>query len=478
MKRLRWILVAFLIIAPGIYSFSSLSQEPYIDIEHDTVIVLQLRSRLHTLLNYIEPTLSTSSSKPFTRSEKRELWEFWQSWLELYQALDIYGKTYDDYFKSIKKKPNKLESFTLSYFIFLTEYRYALELITLLERHPNLDDILNDAVPELGVPEKTYSDFKFRYLNVVRATELGQSALFFNSLVDDEVTLTELKPFIDEDETVVLDYGMTDGAVYTLNSAIDFVEESALTAWYPIKRDLISISSRVKIWRPSTYLITEGQLADLQDQLLPGDLVFQKREWQISNTGIPGFWAHVALYIGSSEEQNAFFSEDDALSIQTTLQKGEGQFNVIESVETGVILSSFIESSKSDSVLVLRPNIRPELKAEAIRQALHFLGRPYDYDFNVNTDSAIFCSELISKVYEPLLFSDSTTFPRSDVFGISLTSPNDIVQFFDQDTTGVLSFVAFLDGNEFEQSAVLTTENAARLSWKRPRWYVLETTAE
>jgi hypothetical protein len=55
----------------------------------------------------------------------------------------------------------------------LANYRAALEFIRAVELNPELDKVLNDAVPELGLPTGTYARLKFENLNARIATEFA-----------------------------------------------------------------------------------------------------------------------------------------------------------------------------------------------------------------------------------------------------------------------------------------------------------------
>jgi hypothetical protein len=54
--------------------------------------------------------------------------------------------------------------------------------------------------------------------------------------------------------------------------------------------------------------VTAAQIEQVHQKLLPGDVLLVRREWFLSNVGLPGFWPHAALYIGTPEERQKFFS--------------------------------------------------------------------------------------------------------------------------------------------------------------------------
>ena len=52
-------------------------------------------------------------------------------------------------------------------------------------------------------------------------------------------------------------------------------------------------------------LITQAQLDELAPKLQPGDLIVARRNWYLSNLGLPGFWPHAELWVGAQADLTA-----------------------------------------------------------------------------------------------------------------------------------------------------------------------------
>lgn len=247
-------------------------------------------------------------------------------------------------------------------------------------------------------------------------------------------------------------------------------------------------------------MITPEQIRQLSTKLQPGDILLQRREWFASNVGIPGFWTHAALYIGTPEERTVFFqnqeltrwlteqgSEDGTLDsllrvrypdhyrLSVTPREKKHVPRILEAIGEGVSFTTLEHSAAADSIVVLRPNLPQTVIAQAILNAFHYSGRPYDFNFDFRTDSELVCSELIFKAYQQTNDSKGLTLPLSNVLGRPLISPNEIAELFDEEygkEGQQLTFVAFLDGNEKEQKAIESDVEEFRQSWKRPKWYI------
>ncbi len=47
----------------------------------------------------------------------------------------------------------------------------------------------------------------------------------------------------------------------------------------------------------------------IKEELLPGDILLKRNNYQLTNMGLPGFWTHSGIYIGSLEELDKYFMD-------------------------------------------------------------------------------------------------------------------------------------------------------------------------
>lgn len=433
-----------------------------------------------------------------TRQDKLAIWNTWSSVLDNLAALDS--------IRSKHAKPNLLQDkdrcsadFALNYACFLAGYRYALELIALSDKNPAMDTILNEAVPELGITAGTFGRFKYRFLNVAAATEFSALQVIDKSCSDG--VSKELRPAIDEDNRIIWKMGKGEGHILTVKNAVAVVQKTAFTAWFPVQKNVSEWMGDTKVRRKGTHLISGDQIGSLRKRLQPGDILFERHEWYLSNMGLPGFWTHAAMYVGTPEERRTFFSDPKTIAwvkgqgiadgdlekllkkrypkvyatSTTSLENGYSP-RILEAISEGVSFTSLEYSGAADSIGVLRPRLAKPEKALAILRAFHYVGRPYDFNFDFETDSSLVCSELIYKAYEPAPDMKGLRFPMSEIMGRKVSTPNGMVRQFDEQygRGGTQSdFVLFLDGFEKEKRAIESTLEQFRRSWRRPNWHIL-----
>ncbi len=102
--------------------------------------------------------------------------------------------------------------------------------------------------------------------------------------------------------------------------------------------------SRVRLRErpPHQGLISQEQLQELKAELQPGDILIERRNWFVSNSLLPGFWPHAALYLGSHEELVALgVAMDPQTASHLSDLQGQDElrndFAVLEAIGEGVI---------------------------------------------------------------------------------------------------------------------------------------------
>jgi hypothetical protein len=373
-----------------------------------------------------------------------------------------------------------------------------MDFINLAEKNPALHIILNEPVPEIGLPENTYVDLKFRFLNVLRGAEFVRLNLLYNYYSSGKGLLAEE---INEDSQAIWQAGQGKGPQMTLGNALQIVQDTGFTTWLPLQKQVSEMMGDTKVWRSGKTLISKEQISEMRESLEPGDVLLERREWYLSNIGMPGYWPHVALYIGTPEQRKDYFDtievgewlkglgqEDGSIEgyLQTTYpdayrlsvaKQSDGELvRVIEAKGEGVIFTSLEYSAGADSVAAIRPRLLKIAKAQAIIRAFHYSGRPYDFNFDFLTDAELVCTELVYKAYESSNDIKGLHLPVATIVGREVTPANYFAKLFDEEfgtDNRQFDFVLFFDANERAQKAFGADIDAFRESWKRPKWHIL-----
>lgn len=467
----------------------------------DIEVIKNTRKTMQDILDYVRsnpeiyPPQKITKKRLTSREQRRDIWRTWKTFLDRVLILDQIGQRYEIIYRGSKNKQEKYNAYRVGYAAFLAQYHYAMEFIVLMENDPDVHTILNEKVPELGMQAGNYKRLKFRFLNVLRGVEFARlDALYKFYGSDQYLALTE---GIEQDRKTIWQKSKGEGPAQTAKNALKIIQDAGFTVWFPLQKEVSEWMGDVKVLRQKKSLISEAQIHEIQSLLQPGDILLERREWYLSNIGLPGYWPHAALYIGTSQERSNYFKDDDVAShyasyngslesflrqrypkAYKTSQAPQEQKHVprlIEAISEGVSFTTLEYSVAADSVAILRPRLDKIEKALAIERAFHFSGRPYDFNFDFVTDAEMVCTELIYKIYEPGKNYTGLAFPLQEILGRKVTTANDIARMFDTEfgkPGQQLDLIAFYDGHEWKKKAVKSDVDVFRESWKRPKWHI------
>jgi Permuted papain-like amidase enzyme, YaeF/YiiX, C92 family len=446
------------------------------------------------------PAVPASERRIVGPSDRETVAGLWKSLLDYYLALDSLGRYHADYYRLtgnlLAKGGGFAPSFHLARGAFLTQYRYGLEFIQLAEKNPKIPTLLNDPVPELGLAAGSYDQFKFRYLNVAAASQFAAYNALARAVAAPQDP--ELARAIAEDEALIWKAGRGKGEALTVANAGNVIRKLGGQLSFPVFIGVSEWMGDTKVLRQDQTLISQAQITALRPRLKPGDVLLERREWYMSNVGLPGFWSHAALYLGTPEERRVFF--DDQQVHRWVKENGEasGDFErllkrkypnvyalalkpqehghvprVLEAMSEGVVFTTIEHSAAADSLAVLRPRLPLVEKAQALARAFHYMGRPYDFHFDFQTDSALVCTELVYKSYEPAPGLGGLRLKMEEIVGHTAIPANSFARQYDQEPDGQFELVLFLDGQERLGRAVEAGAGEFRKSWRRPKWHVI-----
>ena len=356
-----------------------------------------------------------------SREARETIWAAWQRFLDYTLALDSLGRAHQGF--DALPSPAREQSFAIGHAAFVAQYRFALELLARLDRNPDLQPLLDEPVPELGLPRGTYAHVRLRFLNVARATEFGALAVVDGSTRG--AVPTALAAGLLEDRGALWRYGAGRGQLMTGTNALQMVQRAGFAAWFPVQAGIADWMGDTRLLPKDRALVSPAQVATLGAVLEPGDILLVRREGYLSNIGIPGFWPHAVLYVGTPDERQRTFAGPEVAAWVESRGQADGNFEALlartypaayaqaiavdggaprralEAISEGVVFTTLEHAAGADHVAALRPRLSAVEKAAAILRAFGYAGRPYDFNFDFRTDAVLVCSELVYKAYEP-----------------------------------------------------------------------------
>ncbi len=155
--------------------------------------------------------------------------------------------------------------------------------------------------------------------------------------------------------------------------------------------------------------LSKSELNSIRRTLRPLSLVLEKTPFRLTDKFIPGYFGHVAIWLGEPQELMGlkilhrgrvidFLAHPDVTPHLEKLSQGK---LVLEALRIpGVTLNTLEQFMDIDDLVVLDPpQMSQENQAELLLRAFQQIGKPYDFNFNVESENEIVCSELVYTVY-------------------------------------------------------------------------------
>ena len=175
-----------------------------------------------------------------------------------------------------------------------------------------------------------------------------------------------------------------------------------------------------------------GLSADISDQLArllrPGDVVATRKEYALTNYFLPGYWPHVALYLGDAEElQQLGISEQKPFQENQVpgLGVSDSGHRVLESMKDGVLVLSLQSPFGSDSIAILRPHLELASIGKGLMRGLRHAGKGYDFSFDFSRSDQLVCTEVVYRSYDGI---DKMQFSLVRRAGRMTLSGNDLME--------------------------------------------------
>ncbi len=161
-------------------------------------------------------------------------------------------------------------------------------------------------------------------------------------------------------------------------------------------------------------------LEQVAAKLKAGDILLDKAPFRLSDSFIPGYWGHVAIWVGSADELRALGIWDHPVVRKYHDKIGKGK-SVVEALRAGVQMNSLRHFMNIDDLAVIRETaITDQQRAQVIIQALRQVGKGYDFNFDVETTDRIVCSELVYHAYS------HQAWPTEKHLGRATISPDNV----------------------------------------------------
>lgn len=496
----------------------SLSNEAFVETaKHDLVTLRQFIGGMHGVMKTVDTNKTLFSKKNesvYSPEQKRTLFSTWGSLFAYFSATEGLRQKYWNFVKLSPTDPRHAWGFLLTHTALTALLSQGLHFADYALNNKQLETLLDEANDEFGIPRGAFAAFKLKAIHVATSVQLFTGDNY--SLVaapilkkakgGDAPDVKWAFSEMESDSTEAKKSLVRHGGKLFLGNAKDIVVDNSLQAVFPAQKTFAEWAGDTRVARIGKPLITAQNVTDwVLPKLQPGDIVVSRQNWFLSNIGLPGFWPHAMLYVGTAAELARAFDADPevqkwaaaqpekATSLSDLLARrypakwkvyaegkdfqGHGPIRVIESISEGVSFTAIEHAFGVDYLGALRPRLAPADKARAVERAFKYQGRPYDFDFDFFSDKTLVCTELVYKAYQPSADLRGVNIELVDVAGRRTLPANEFVKRFDAEAESKnpqFDFVVFVDGQEKGDKAVEGDVTSFRNSWKRLKWDIAQ----
>ncbi|MBU3159546.1 hypothetical protein KPL37_07220 [Clostridium frigoris] len=465
---------------------------------------LELIKELEHVMSEIQSneSLFISNIQNMSLVDKQNILDKWISYVRCYNELNDIRERYKNklLLKNTSNSHNKYKNILLIYASTIAIRKNSVLLVGVIEKNKYLESMLNEPRAEYNINKKQYYYITQEITEISYMISLYRNKHYFDFNVN-YYKVYELER--DETEAQLLDYAsynylnviklVRNHRNIVKNNMIDFFGKNVFDFWFPFQKWVaISITGVDYSSRKEKYISNED-INIFKEELVPGDILLKRNNYQLTNMGLPGFWTHTGIYIGCLEKLDKYFGDmllGDCLCVSEyvkviypkvyeslRVKDGDNRDYIIEVIAPGVVINTLDAIAKVDYFSALRPKLSKEDKLKALFTAFESLGKAYDYNFDIMTDNALFCSELIYKSYLSSSNKKGITFDLQPKAGRLLLSPNSIIKKFDVEfntENAEFDFVVFYDGNEREGKAIRRNATDLKNTWKLSRWKMVK----
>ena len=377
--------------------------------------VVHLAATLESLksqANLLVESISTEEQGHFTPDQEYQVLSllivYWQSrnaLLELVTSLrrdeELYG-------------PEGERTFLIAFAAALILVDAARFLRETVEGRPIVKRKLNEPNIEFGIPAGVYDTVQKSLTSNRHAWHLYHAIEYYRrhegSLLSRVEQESALQPLIDIIQRLKhrLDVSLTQFAGVQLRGRISQVTEGLRDKI--LGRAIYGLQKLGGLAVANRYVKQghkPGLPTDIQEQfrqlLRPGDVIATRKEYALTNYFLPGYWPHVAVYLGNAEQTEHLGIARQPSFLQHQLPgpvDATEQSFVLESMKDGVLVRSLASPFASDSISILRPQMELPVIGQSLVRGLEHAGKSYDFSFDFSRSDQLVCTEVVYRSYD------------------------------------------------------------------------------
>jgi hypothetical protein len=326
----------------------------------------------------------------------------------------------------------RLKGIMLSLSAALVLYDNYLLSVSLFEGDHKLRRLLNERDPGYAVKSAALAKVTLNYNSIGNRQRVRKAIKFY-----DKESQRQLKMFLENSDMDYINLLIAQSPSYTMvkkwspfyviGRKLGFMGTVTTDTVAGFERDGVSLFSMVFGNAVGLVETRKGKLYgqkeiinEIKGSLRAGDILLEKTPFRLTDKLIPGYWGHAAVWIGGEAELKELGIWDNPVVARYRDEIRAGK-QVVEALRSGVEMNSLEHFFNIDSFGALRkPDSTREHRAKIVIQALRQVGKPYDFNFDVESKERVYCSKLVYMSYSGI------EWPTKKSLGRTTFTPDDV----------------------------------------------------
>jgi hypothetical protein len=396
--------------------------ERHLQLDADIATLAQIVDGLDRLENLMEQSRAGILARQrgyFTPDEEdrvRQLLLAYRNYrLSTYAIIERH-RSYEDAEDPIEQ----LRAFIVGYAAALTVYAKSQKLIQAYRREPLVRRKLNEPEPAFGLETGFFDGILTRYTSLHNYATMVHAEQYWRRHrrdvrrlgLTDEPGIGWLCELIRRQRPAVhraFHRAVGDGLTHRFKILRDVLLRPMDDARYGLQAFACNAVSSLRA-PVAPPCVDDEILVQLRPRLRPGDLLLTRTERNLTSALCPGFWVHVALYLGHPEDLYQMGITDQPIVRRhwEEICSGARYGSVVHAISPRVVICPLETVLDVDHVAVLRPRVEDAIRVHAILESLRHMGKPYDFEFDFDQSQRIVCTGLVYRSYHgrgPIAFS-------------------------------------------------------------------------
>lgn len=262
-----------------------------------------------------------------------------------------------------------------------------------------LNEVMNFADSAYNIPQNTLEDdILYRYEIESERDDLDKMIEYYKQYLrlyqdDKNSDFIYLRALIEDSPSYQL--GLADTSFFgsITDWIVDLRNGVFSTFFNTISETIGNTAGLVEIRKGKLYG-DDAVATNVNLNLQVGDILVERTPFRLTDKLIPGYFGHIAVYIGTENDLKEMGIWDDIdVKWQADISQNKG---IVEALRDGVQLNTVEHFLNVDDLSIMHDERETqEEKISRIRLVIKQLGKEYDFEYDIEDNSKVICSELV-----------------------------------------------------------------------------------